>query len=70
MPSWANFVTTDMRRPAGPVQRAMEADGVLVRGLIDPGYGNYLRITVGLAAENARALAALRAALVPGGTGA
>ncbi len=63
LPSAANFVTTDLRRQAGPVLRAMECQGVLVRGVMDPGYENFLRITVGLEAENARALASLRSAL-------
>jgi histidinol-phosphate aminotransferase len=63
LPSVANFVTTDLRRPAAPVLRAMAAEGVLVRGLADPGWENFLRITVGLPAENARALAALGNAL-------
>lgn len=64
LPSAANFVTTDLRQPAGPVVRAMEGHGVLVRGVMDPGWENVLRITVGLAAENARALEVLRSALV------
>lgn len=63
MPSAANFVTTDLRRPAGPVLRDMERHGVLVRGVMDPGYENFLRITVGLPSDNLRALAALRLAL-------
>jgi histidinol-phosphate aminotransferase len=63
LPSSANFITTDLRRKAGPVVRDMERQGVLVRGVMDPGYENFLRITVGLPAENARALAALGVAL-------
>lgn len=63
LPSRANFVTTDLRRPAAPIQHAMDRAGVLVRGVMDPGWENFLRITVGLPAENARALATLAEAL-------
>jgi histidinol-phosphate aminotransferase len=63
LPSQANFITTDLHRPVGPVIKAMMGQGVLVRGLADPGFENYLRITVGLPDENARALAALASAL-------
>jgi histidinol-phosphate aminotransferase len=68
--SSANFVTTDLRRPAAPVVRAMERQGVLVRSLQDAGYESFLRITVGLAADNARALAALARALAEAMPGA
>ena len=63
LPSRANFVTTDLGRPAGPVLKAMERQGVLVRGVMDPGYERFLRITVGLEGENARALDALTRSL-------
>jgi histidinol-phosphate aminotransferase len=63
LPSSANFVTTDLRRAARPVIANMERLGVLVRGVMDPGYESFLRVTVGLPEENARALAVLGAAL-------
>ena len=63
LPSQANFITTDLHRPVAPVIKAMIAQGVLVRGLADPGFETYLRITVGLPEENARALDALAQAL-------
>ena len=63
LPSVANFVTTDLHRAAAPIRQAMSDAGVPVRGLPDPGYENFLRITVGLPEQNARALAALAAAL-------
>ncbi len=63
LPSQANFVTTDLHRPVAPIIKAMMTEGVLVRGLADPGFETYLRITVGLPEENARALAALGKAL-------
>jgi histidinol-phosphate aminotransferase len=59
----ANFVTTDIGFPAAPLIAGMAARGVLVRGLNDPGFDNFLRITVGLPEENEQALAALDAAL-------
>ena len=63
LPSQANFVTTDIGRPAGPVLTRMAERGVLVRTLIDPGYENFLRITVGLESENRRALEVLAGCL-------
>jgi histidinol-phosphate aminotransferase len=63
LPSRANFVTTDLGRPAAPVVAGMAARGVLVRTLADPGFEHYLRITVGLEDENARALEALARSL-------
>lgn len=63
LPSRANFVTTDIGRDVTPVVQAMMAQGVLVRGLADPGFERFLRITVGLPEENAKALAALAVAL-------
>lgn len=62
LPSAANFITTDLRRTAGPVLRAMAEQGVLVRGVGDPCYENFLRITMGLPDENGRALKALQTA--------
>jgi histidinol-phosphate aminotransferase len=62
-PSVANFVSADLGRPVGPVLAVMQAHGVLARGFREPGWDNHLRITVGLPAENDRALRALQAAL-------
>jgi histidinol-phosphate aminotransferase len=63
LPSQANFVTTDLQRPVAPIIKAMMDQGVLVRGLADPGFENFLRVTVGLPEENARALSTLATAL-------
>ncbi len=63
-PSFANFVSADIGRPAEPVIAAMAARGVLARGFREPaGYDTALRISVGTAAENALALETLAAAL-------
>lgn len=63
LPSQANFVTTDLGRPAAPIMQAMRDAGVLVRVLADPGYESALRITVGLPEQNARAVACLAGVL-------
>lgn len=63
LPSSANFVTTDLRRPVASILDDMACHGVLVRGVADPGYENFLRITVGLPDHNTRALAVLEQAL-------
>eukprot|EP01037_Dinobryon_pediforme_P004283 gene4283-4333_t len=62
LPSAANFVTNDLHRPARPILAAMERQGVLVRGVMDPGYENFLRITMAepLATTLARFAANLR----------
>jgi histidinol-phosphate aminotransferase len=61
VPSQANFVFVDIKRPAQPVYDAMLTHGVIVRP-IPPGSSG-LRITVGTRAENVRCLAALEAVL-------
>lgn len=61
--SFANFVSADLGRPVGPVLAALAAAGIFVRGLREPGWDTYLRISVGTDQENARALAALAGAL-------
>ncbi|MET0413619.1 MAG: histidinol-phosphate transaminase [Polyangiaceae bacterium] len=61
VPSQANFVFVDIKRPAQPVYDAMLGHGVIVRP-IPPG-GSGLRITVGTRAENVRCLQALEAVL-------
>ncbi|HVU03644.1 MAG TPA: histidinol-phosphate transaminase [Polyangiaceae bacterium] len=61
VPSQANFVYVDAKRPARPIYDALLRKGVIVRpfGALPTG----LRITVGTAAENDRLLAALREVL-------
>jgi histidinol-phosphate aminotransferase len=63
-PSFANFVSADLGRPAEPVIAAMAARGVLARGFREPvGHDTALRISVGTAEENALALDTLAASL-------
>jgi histidinol-phosphate aminotransferase len=59
IPSVGNFVTVDLGRPAAPVDQALLRCGVICRGVANYGLPNHLRISVGLAAENDRLLAAL-----------
>ena len=58
--SFANFITVDFSRPAVPIYEALLQRGVIVRPIGGYGLPNHLRITVGLEAENARLLDALR----------
>jgi histidinol-phosphate aminotransferase len=58
-PSAANFLLVDLGRDAGPVNDALLRRGVIARPVKSAGLPSCLRITVGTAAENARALAAL-----------
>jgi histidinol-phosphate aminotransferase len=58
-----NFVTVDLRRPAGEVDRALLREGVIARTVEGYGLPTHLRVTVGLPEENARFLAALRKVL-------
>ena len=64
IPSVGNFVSVDVGRSAAPVFQRMLQSGVIVRLIENYGMPNHLRITVGLEAENARALSALESALV------
>lgn len=59
IPSVANFITLDLQQPALPVYQALLQQGVIVRPVVNYGMPQHLRISVGLADENQRALAAL-----------
>jgi len=52
-----------VRRDGAAVAEALLRRGVIVRPMVAYGLPTHLRITVGTAAENARALDALRAVL-------
>jgi histidinol-phosphate aminotransferase len=64
-PSATNFLFVDVGRPNGPVNEALLARGVIVKPWKEPGYTQFLRISVGLADDNDLCLAALREALAP-----
>lgn len=59
LPSQANFLFVDLKRPSGPVFDAMLRRGVIVRPVPNYGFPNAVRITVGSRAENERMLSAL-----------
>lgn len=61
IPSQANFVMVDLKRPAQPIYEALLAKGVIVRPL-GP-LNQCLRITVGTNEENARLVAGLKEVL-------
>jgi histidinol-phosphate aminotransferase len=62
LPSLANFVTFDARRSGRELFRQLLARGVIVRPLDPSRMPNFLRVSVGTAAENDAFLAALDAA--------
>lgn len=59
IPSSGNFVTVDLARDAAAVDRALLQLGVVTRPVAGYGLPNHLRVSIGLAEENARFLAAL-----------
>jgi histidinol-phosphate aminotransferase len=63
IPSVGNFVSFDVGRPAGPLYEDLLKQGVIVRPVDNYGMPNHLRVTVGLAEENARFLDALASSL-------
>lgn len=63
IPSVGNFLTFDLKRPAGPVYDALLRQGVIVRPIANYGMPNHLRVTVGTPEQNAVFLAALDAVL-------
>jgi len=65
LPSQANFVTVDFARPSAPIHQSLLEQGVIVRPMGSYHLPNFLRISIGTAAENDRFLASLRKALQP-----
>ncbi len=63
IPSVGNFVTVDLGRPVEPVDQALLREGCIARPVANYGLPNHLRVTVGLAEENERFLAALEKVL-------
>jgi histidinol-phosphate aminotransferase len=63
IPSVCNFITVDLGRPAAPVDQALLQAGVICRPVANYGLPNHLRVSIGLAQENDRLLAALERAL-------
>lgn len=71
-PSVTNFVSTPVAMNGRDCMKAMLDKNVLINAWADPGYENYIRITVGTEADNAFCLTALKvvleAATAPAGT--
>lgn len=63
IPSAGNFLTIDLGREAGPVDQALLRLGVVTRPVANYGLPNHLRVSIGLAEENARFLGALEQVL-------
>ncbi len=63
IPSVGNFVSVDTGRDAAEVYEALLHEGVIVRPVDNYGMPGYLRISVGLEAENRRCLEALKKVL-------
>ena len=63
IPSAGNFLTIDLGRDAGPVDQALLRLGVVTRPVANYGLPNHLRVSIGLADENSRFLAALEQVL-------
>jgi histidinol-phosphate aminotransferase len=63
VPSVCNFISVDLGRPAGPVDQALLREGVICRPIGNYGLPSHLRISIGLADENERLLAALEKVL-------
>ncbi|SCK07784.1 histidinol-phosphate aminotransferase [Variovorax sp. HW608] len=59
-PSAANFLFIDLARPNGPVNEALLARGIIVKPWKEPGFENFIRVSIGSANDNARFVAALR----------
>ncbi|MEM7209625.1 MAG: histidinol-phosphate transaminase [Pseudomonadota bacterium] len=60
IPSKGNFVTIDFARDASEVYAQLLRQGVIVRPLANYGMPNHLRVTIGTASDNERAIAALK----------
>lgn len=59
IPSAANFLLAGFDRPGAELNEALLRRGVIVRPVANYGLDNYLRITIGTAAQNERLLGAL-----------
>ena len=57
--SKGNFIAFDLGREAMPIFQALLREGVIVRPVANYGMPTYLRVSIGLPAENARFLTAL-----------
>ncbi|WP_137888142.1 histidinol-phosphate transaminase [Pseudomonas sp. 2FE] len=63
IPSKGNFIAVDLGRESAPLFQALLREGVIVRPVANYGMPTYLRVSIGLPAENARFLDALNKVL-------
>ena len=63
IPSVGNFVCVDVGHPGAEVDAALLREGCIVRPIAAYEMPQHLRVTIGLKAENARFLAALKKVL-------
>jgi len=59
-PSHTNFLFFDSREPAGALAERLLARGVIVKAWREPGYEQFVRVTIGSRADNELFLSALR----------
>jgi histidinol-phosphate aminotransferase len=59
IPSKGNFIAVDFARDTAAINQALLREGVIVRPVAGYGMPNFLRVSIGLPAENARFLEAL-----------
>lgn len=65
LPSVTNFVMTNIRQPAKPAIEAFRRRGILIAGVLAPGYETWIRISIGRAEDTDAVLDALPEALGP-----
>lgn len=63
IPSCGNFLCIDVKQEGLPLYNDLLKQGVIVRPVANYGMPNFLRVTIGTAAENERFIAALKAVL-------
>jgi histidinol-phosphate aminotransferase len=63
IPSAGNFITVDLGRSATEVDQALLREGCITRPVANYAMPNHLRVSIGLEAENARFLTALKRVL-------
>jgi len=59
-PSATNFLFIDLGRPNGPVNEALLGRGIIVKPWKEAGFESFIRVSIGLAADNERFVQALR----------
>ncbi len=58
-PSAANFLFVNVHRPNGPVAEALLSRGIIIKPWKEAGYETFIRVSVGVEADNGRFLGAL-----------